>query len=54
MKSENIHLESYYDNTQGNVPENRPMAPPTSNLEQSVIYFDIKAPTDPNKVSYVI
>ena len=29
-----------------NVPKYRPMTPPTSNLEQSVIYTDIKAPTE--------
>ena len=33
-----------------NVPKNRPMTPPTSNLKQSVIYSDIKAPTDSSKV----
>ena len=33
-----------------NVPKNKPMVPPTSNLEHSVIYSDIKAPTDPIKV----
>ena len=38
----------------GNVPKNRLMTPPISNLEQSVIYTDIKAPTDPNKVSQVM
>ena len=38
----------------GNVPKNRPMVPPTSNLEQPVIYSDIEAPTEPNKVSNVI
>ena len=30
------------------------MAPPTSNLDQSVIYSDIKASTDPNKVSHIM
>ena len=30
------------------------MVLPTSNLEQSVIYSDIEALTDPNKVSHVI
>ena len=30
------------------------MAPSTSNLEQSVVYSDIKVPTDPNKVSQSI
>ena len=34
----------------GSVPRNRPIAPPTSNLKQSVIYSDIKAPTDSSKV----
>ena len=38
----------------GNVPKNRPMAPPILITEQSVIYSDIKASTDPNKVSNVI
>ena len=33
-----------------NIPKNRPMTPPTLNLKESVIYSDIKAPTDPNKV----
>ena len=30
----------------GNVSKYRPMTPPTSNSEQSVIYSDIKAPTE--------
>ena len=30
------------------------MAPPTSNLDQFVIYSDIKAPADSNKVSHVM
>ena len=30
------------------------MSPPTSNLDQSIIYSDNKAPTDPNKVSHVM
>ena len=33
-----------------NVPKNIPMTPPTSNLKQSVIYSDIKVPTDSSKV----
>ena len=33
-----------------NAPKNKPMTPPTSNLKQSVIYSDIKAPTDFSKV----
>ena len=33
---------------------NKPMAPPRSNIEQSVIYSDIKASADPNKVSHVM
>ena len=37
-----------------NVFKNRPMTPPASNLEQSVIYSNIKAPTEPNKVSDVM
>ena len=37
-----------------NVSKNRPMAPTASNLEQSVIYSNIKAPNEPNKVSDVI
>ena len=38
----------------GSAPRNRPIALPTSNLKQSVIYSDIKAPTDLNKVSQVM
>ena len=36
----------------GNATKNRPMVPPPSITEQSVVYSDIKAPTDPNKVSH--
>ena len=34
----------------GSVPKNKWMTLPRSNLEQSVIYSDIKAPTDSSKV----
>ena len=38
----------------GSVPKNRPMAPPPSITDQSVIYSDNKTSTDPNKVLHVM